>query len=401
MTTQHGLQRIRANQGMCVCWSAKFPLGNPAEIWSAQSKLVRCGMGNADRGHSSRHDPNGNGYPLVTAVVGSWPKPDWLSSRIHDISGWTVDREWKFQAEELKVKQDEATEWAIRQQEATGVDIVSDGEQHRDNYIYYICRRLAGFDFEDRARIVSRSGAWTWTAPRIVGPVVSTRASLVDDFRFTRNLTRRQIKVTIPGPMTISDSAKNEYYRDEVSLAMDLAAAIRKEVWALANAGCEVIQFDEPAFARYPQQVYDYGIRALEACFEGIQGITTVVHICRGYPIEGYAKANLGSYSLIAPALAESKVDQVSIEGSHRPVDPTLLEAFGEKSIIFGLVDVSKPIVETVGDIELQIRRTLEHIDPDRLAVGLDCGMVFLDPDIARAKLTNLAQAAHRVREDM
>ena len=359
-------------------------------------------MRNADCSHcSNNRDPTGNRNPLVTTVVGSWPKPDWLSSRTHDISGWTVDRDWKFQADELKVKQDQATEWAIRQQEATRVDIVSDGEQRRDNYIYYFCRRLAGLDFEDRRRIVSRSGTWTWTAPRIAGPVSSTRASLVDDFCFTRNLTDRQIKVTIPGPMTIIDSAKNEYYRDEVSLAMDLAAVIRNEVLALADAGCEVIQFDEPAFARYPQQVYDHGIRALEACFEGVQGITIVVHICCGYPIEGYTKANPDSYSLVAPALAESKVDQVSIEGSHRPVDPTLLEAFGEKSIIFGLVDIGNSGVETVGDIELQIRRALEHIDPDRLIVGPDCGMVFLDPDVARAKLTNLVQAAHRVREEM
>ena len=339
--------------------------------------------------------------PLVTTVIGSWPKPDWLTSRVHEISGWTVDPEWKFQAEELKAKQDEATEWSIRQQESTGVDIVSDGEQRRDNYVYYFCRRLTGFDFEDRARIVRRSGAWTWTAPRIAGPVASTGAFLVDDYCFTRSRTDHQIKVTIPGPMTISDSAKNEYYRDEESLAMDLALAIRKEVSALANAGCEVIQFDEPAFARYPQQVHDYGMRALESCFEGVQGVTTVVHICRGYPIEGYTKADLDSYSLLAPALAKSKVDQVSIEASHGPVDPAILETFGEKSVIFGVVDIGKPGVETVGDIELQIRRTLEHIEPDRLVVGPDCGMVFLDPEIAKAKLANLVEAAHRVREDI
>ena len=356
-------------------------------------------MENADRGNSGRLDLNGNGHPLVTTVIGSWPKPEWLSSRSHDTSGWTVDRDWKFQAEELKVKQDEATEWAIRQQEATGVDIVSDGEQRHDNYIYYFCRRLEGFDFENRARIDSRSGAWSWTAPRIAGPVASTGAFLVDDFRFTRNLTDRQIKVTIPGPMTIIDSTKNEYYRDEMSLAMDLAAAIRREVSALADAGCEIVQFDEPAFARYPQQVYDYGIRALEACFDGIYGITAVVHICCGYPIKGYTKADLESYNRIAPALAESKIDQVSIEGSHRHVDPKLLKAFGEKPIIFGLVDIGKPGVETVGEIELQIRRILEHVEPDRLVVGPDCGMVFLDPNTAKAKLTNLAQAAQRVRE--
>lgn len=358
-------------------------------------------MRNADVSHSNKRDSKGNGSPLVTTVVGSWPKPDWLSARDHDTSGWRTDRDWKFQADELKVKQDQATDWAIRQQEGTGVDIVSDGEQRRDNYVYYFCRRLAGFDFEDRARIASRSGTWTWAAPRITAPVSSTGASLDEDFRFTRRLTDRQIKVTIPGPMTIIDSAKNEYYRDDVSLAMDLAAAIRIEVLALADAGCEVIQFDEPAFARYPQRVYDYGIRALEACFEGVQGITTAVHICCGYPIEGYTKANPDTYGLIAPALAESNVDQVSIEVSHRPIDPTVLEAFGVKSIIFGLVDIGNPEVETVSDIELQIRRALEHIDAERLIVAPDCGMVYLDPEIARAKLANLVEAARRVREEL
>jgi 5-methyltetrahydropteroyltriglutamate--homocysteine methyltransferase len=187
-------------------------------------------MRNADFSHSSQHQPKSNGIPLVTTVVGSWPKPDWLSSRVHDLSGWTVDRDWKFQAGELKVKQDQATELAIRQQEATRVDIVSDGEQRRDNYVNYFCRRLVGFDFEERTRIVSRSGTWTWSSPRIAGSVSSTGSSLVDDFRFTRRLTDRQVKVTIPGPMTIIDSAKNEYYRDGVPLAMDLAAAIRVEV---------------------------------------------------------------------------------------------------------------------------------------------------------------------------
>jgi 5-methyltetrahydropteroyltriglutamate--homocysteine methyltransferase len=126
-----------------------------------------------------------------------------------------------------------------------------------------------------------------------------------------------------------------------------------------------------------------------------------VVHVCRGYPIEGYAKADLDSYNRIAPALAESKIDQVSIAGSHRPVDPSLIEALGEKTVNFGLVDIGDPELESVGNIELQIRRILEHIDHDRLIVAPDCGMVLLDPEVAGAKLTNMVEAAHRVREGM
>ncbi len=315
---------------------------------------------------------------LTTTVIGSRPKPDSLSSRNHDTSGWTVDRHWEFRPEKLKAKQGEAIEWAARQQEAIGVDVVSDEEQRCDNYVYYFCRGLDGFDFDNRAVVDKRSGAWSWNAPGITGSVASAGVFLVDDFRFTQNLTDRQIKVTIPGLMTIIDSVKNEYYRDESSLAMDLAAAILKGVRALVEAGCQIIQFDEPALARYPKKMIVYGIRALEACFDGIVGVTTAVHICRGAPVEGYAKANIDNYTRIAPTLAIFKIDQVSIEGSGQPIEPQFMEAFGDKTIIFGLIDIGKPEVETVSGIESQIRRILEYVGPDRLALGPDCGMIFL-----------------------
>ena len=336
---------------------------------------------------------------LSTTVIGSWPKPSWLSSRRHDVSGWNTDREWQFQGEELWKKQDEATEWALRQQEATGVDIVSDGEERRDNYVYYHCRHLDGFDFEHRTRIAGRSGAWEWAMPTITVPIASRQAFLPADYQFVRDRTDRRVKMTIPGPLTIMDSAKDEYYGDEVSLTMDLAAAIRVEVEALAAAGCEVIQFDESAFTRYPQKVFDYGLRALEACFEGATGITTVVHVCRGYPIKGYAKASTDGYTLIASMLAGSKIDQISIEGANRPLDWDLLQRFGDKDVIFGLVDIGEPRIETVEEIEARIRCVLDHIEPDRLSLGPDCGMIFLDPEVAKAKLTNLVEATRRVRE--
>ncbi|MCH8063583.1 MAG: 5-methyltetrahydropteroyltriglutamate--homocysteine methyltransferase, partial [Chloroflexi bacterium] len=299
--------------------------------------------------------------PLTTTVIGSWPKPPWLSSGDHDISGWATDREWRFQGEELKRKQDEATEWALLEQEATGVDIVSDGEQRRDNYVYYFCRRLRGFDFERRARIAGRSGAWDWIAPVITGPVAARDVLLAADYRFARMRTERLIKMTIPGPMTIIDSAIDEYYGDDVALAMDLAAAIRTEVESLAAAGCDVVEFDEPVFARYPKKVLDYGLRALEACFEGITGITTVVHICCGYPVEGYDKAESDSYTHLAPMLAGSKIDQISIEGAHRPLDLEVLQRFGDKDIIVGVVDVGEPRIETSEEIEVRIRQVLAH----------------------------------------
>lgn len=339
--------------------------------------------------------------PLTTTVIGGWPKPSWLSGRRHDLSGWALDRDWRFQAEELGRKQDEATEWALREQEATRVDIVSDGEVRRDNYVFYYCRHLDGFDFEHRTRIVGRSGAWEWVGPTITGPIAPGRAFLADDYRFVSDRTHQRVKMTIPGPMTIIDSTKDAYYGDEVALAMDLATAIKGEVEALADAGCSIIQFDEPVFARYPDKVFDFGLRALEACFDGITNITTVVHICCGFPIEGYAKSSTEGYALLAPMLTRSKVDQISLEGAHRSLDLGLLKEFGDRDIIFGLVDVGESRVETVEEVEHRIREVLDYVEPERLFPAPDCGMIFLEPEIAKAKLTNLVEAARRVRESL
>jgi len=354
---------------------------------------------NSGHGKSDILAPRPSTHPLTTTVIGSWPKPSWLSSGAHDISGWAVDREWRFHGEELRKKQNEATEWALIEQEATGVDIVSDGEIRRDNYVYYYCQHLDGFDSERRARITGRSGAWNWAAPMITGPIATRQLFLAADYQFIRDRTERRVKMTIPGPMTIIDSVKDEYYCDDVALAMDLAATIRMEVEALAAAGCNVVQFDEPVFARFPKKVSEYGLRALEACFEGVTDITTVVHICCGYPIEGYDKANADSYTHLAPMLANSKIDQISIEGAHRPLDPGVLQRFGDKGVIFGVVDVGDSRIETAEEIEARIKQVLDHIEPDRLSVGPDCGMVFLDPDVAKAKLMNLVEGARRVWE--
>ncbi len=345
--------------------------------------------------------PRPGTHPLTTTVIGSWPKPSWLSSRAHDVSGWAEDREWRFRGEELRRKQDEATVWALREQEETGVDIVSDGEIRRDNYVYYYCRHLDGFDFEHRPQITGRSGAWNWAAPMITGPIATRQPFLAADYQFIRDRTERLVKMTIPGPMTIIDSVKDEHYGDDVALAMDLAATVRMEVEALAAAGCNVVQFDEPVFARFPKKVCDYGLRALEACFEGIAGITTVVHICCGYPIEGYDKANADSYTQLAPMLANSKIDQISIEGAHGPLDPSVLQSFGDKVVTLGVVDAGDSRIETVEEIETRVKQVLGYVDPDRLSVGPDCGMVFLDPKVAKAKLMNLVEGARRVREGL
>ena len=167
--------------------------------------------------------------------------------------------------------------------------------------------------------------------------------------------------MTIPGPMTIIDSAIDEHYGDAVALAMDLATAIRMEVTSLAAAGRNVVQFDEPVFARFPKKVFDYGLRALEACFEGFTGITTVVQTCCGHPIEGYDKAKSDSYTHLAPLLAGSRIDQVSIEGAHRPSDLGALQRFGDEGVILGVVDVGNPRTETIHEFEARMIQVLDH----------------------------------------
>jgi 5-methyltetrahydropteroyltriglutamate--homocysteine methyltransferase len=304
------------------------------------------------------------------------------------------DRTWRFEGAELQAMQDDATRWAVREQEATGVSIVTDGEIRRDNYVYHLCRHLEGFDFDQRIPVTGRSGAWRWHQPSITGPIASRQAALRADYEFVRGVTDRSVKVTLPGPLTIMDSVHDTYYGDEEALAMALASAIHDEVRALADAGCSIIQFDEPSFARYPEKLERFGLRALEACFAGIDGITTAVHVCRGYPVVDYAKASADAYERIFPVLASSAVNQVSIEASSDAFDWRLLELLGDKDVILGVVDVGALHVEGVGHIRKRLEKASEWVDPWKLFPAPDCGLVFLAPAVAKRKVAQLVAAA-------
>jgi 5-methyltetrahydropteroyltriglutamate--homocysteine methyltransferase len=339
--------------------------------------------------------------PFTTTVVGSWPKPRWLSNKDHDVSGWVTDRTWRFEGAKLKEMQDEATRRAVREQEGTGVGILTDGEIRRDNYIYHLCRHLDGFDFDQRISTSARSGAWRWDQPAITGPIGSGGAALRTDYEFARDITDRSVKVTIPGPLTIMDSVHDTYYKDEEALAMALAGAINQEVRALADAGCSIVQFDEPSFARYPEKLERFALRALEACFAGVEGITTAVHVCRGYPIQDYAKSNADSYEQVLPALAASTVDQVSIEASSDSFDRKLLRLLGDKDVILGVVDVGSTRVEGVPHIRRRLSEASEWVDPGKIFPAPDCGLVFLTPAVAKRKVANIAAAADELNKAM
>lgn len=341
---------------------------------------------------------------IKTTVIGSYPKYPPLIDKNFDIRwlvspGENLDKGWKSK-KNLEELQQEAIRWAVQEQEEAGIDILTDGEQRRGNFVLYHCQHLAGFDFVNKLEKKLRGGTRSELVPTIKGLVKNKDQFLVNEFEFLKTLTGKEIKVTIPGPLTIIDSSKDLFYNDERMLALDIAKAIRKEVKTLVEAGCKIIQFDEPAFIREPQKFFDYGIDALEECFRDVKDITTIVHICRGYPNkEKDVKAEKANYERVVEALSKTNIDQIAIEDAHEHLDSDIFKKFGSKKIILGVVDIGNKRVETVEEIENRIKEVLTVVPPERLLIAPDCGLLLLNPEIAKAKLTNLVIAARNINK--
>jgi 5-methyltetrahydropteroyltriglutamate--homocysteine methyltransferase len=332
---------------------------------------------------------------LKTTVVGSYPKPLWLSNPFGAFFGG-----WRLETKVLREGQDDATLLAIGDQERAGIDVVSDGEQRRDNFVYYFTRRLKGFDFNRLARKRLRGNNREFDAPRIVDAIERSGPIAVDDVRFLRAATRRGIRMAVPGPMTIVDTSHDQHYGgDERALAMDLATAINLELKDWERAGCDIVQVDEPAFTRYPERVRDWGIEALNRCFDGI-GAKTTVHVCYGYPIDG-PKVREHGYEVLLPFLNESRVDQISLECAAPRLDPSVVKLCGHKEVLFGLIDIGSRHAENPAELARRIREALRYITPDRLWLAPDCGLVLLDRSLARAKLRALSEAARIARGEI
>lgn len=346
--------------------------------------------------------------PLKTTCIGAYPKPsyvnitDWFQVG-HDQPGYTekVLQGWsKGQIPEAEALADKATAEAVADQIGCGIDVPTDGEIRRENYVHYQCRFFDGFDFENLTERTLRNGAYTTALPTIRGPVSTTgEAVLVRDWQIAQAASDgRPIKMTLPGPMTISDTTADAHYNDPRRLAQDLAKALNSEVLALAKAGCTHIQIDEPIFARKPAEALDYGIAALEKCFDGVpSGITTVMHMCCGYPNkiddEDYQKADPGAYAQIAKSL-DGLIGQISIEDAHRHNAASLFGLFQRSTLIVGFVRVASSHLETTEQIEERMREVLAHVPAERLIAAPDCGLGFLGRDLAMAKLQNLTSAA-------
>ncbi len=348
--------------------------------------------------------------PLQTTTIGSFPKPsyvpvrDWFdaSRETTGMNDPTITRDYRMsdQHEPLFVR---AAQEVLDIQVNAGVDIPTDGEVRRENYIHYHCRHVAGFDFQTLENRVLRDGAYETDLPAIRGEVRLSRPGYsVHDWKVAQSLCDRPVKATLPGPLTIMDTTADCVYNDRPRLNRELAETVNAEVRALAEAGCRYIQVDEPLFARQVEDALDFGMEGLERCFQGVpEGVTRAVHMCCGYPEhlddEVYKKADPDSYRRLSAAVDAAAFDQVSIEDAHCQNDLSLLERYPTKTVILGTVAIARSRVETVDEVAGRIAQALEHIDRERLVIAPDCGLGLLTPDLARAKLQVMCQGAATV----
>ena len=339
---------------------------------------------------------------LRTTVVGSYPQPDWLVDR-DALKSQSVPRVrarelWRVDEALLEQAQDDATLLAIRDMERAGIDIISDGEIRRESYSNRLATALDGIDVDNPGQVIGRTGHPT-TVPRVVGRIRRRHAVEARDVEFLRRNTDRAIKITLPGPFTLTRQAKDEFYRDEEALAMDYAAAINAEARDLKAAGADVIQLDEPWLQAFPDAAMRYGVRAINRALEGIPS-TTAVHLCFGYAHLVRDKKPGAGYSFL-PQLADSIADQISIEAAQPSLDLGVLKALAGKTIILGVIDLGSAGVETPEEVARRIRRGLEHLPPERLVPAPDCGMKYLPRDAAFGKLKALADGAAIVRREL
>jgi 5-methyltetrahydropteroyltriglutamate--homocysteine methyltransferase len=346
---------------------------------------------------------------MLTTTIGAYPKPpdvpirDWFqmeggTDTPEPTAGYaeTVRR----YGERLQEILDRATMEVVREQVELGIDIPTDGEVRRENYVHYYCRHLRGIDFK---RLTERQmrGHYQALLPTIVGPIGAGPPFLVRDWEVAQSATRKPVKITVPGPLTIGDSVVDDYYRDDArARGAALADALGVEIRRLADAGCPAIQVDEPAFARKLDDALAFGAEHLERCFHKVPRSTErIVHICCGYPgeldAEGYPKAPKEAYLELAGVLEEVAIDAVSIEDAHQPNDLALLERFARQKVILGVIAIGRSRIETVEEVRTRLQQALGHIDAHRLIAAPDCGLGLLGRDLARAKLEVLTEAAH------
>jgi len=336
---------------------------------------------------------------LQTTIAGSLPKPAWLAE---PKKLWSP---WRLEGALLDEGRRDAMRLALADQEAAGIDIVGDGEQTRRHFVTTLIEHLDGVDFRNKKTVRIRN-RYDADVPVVVGPVGRGKPVFVEDVRFLRGQTKHPIKISLPGPMTMVDTLYDNHYRSRERLAREFAAILNQEARELERAGAGVIQFDEPAFNVYMDEVRDWGIAALEAAAAGLQ-CKTAVHICYGYGIKANIdwKNTLGSewrqYESTFPLLARSKIDQVSLECANSHVPFELLALLKGKDVMVGAIDVASDTVEKPEQVAATVRSAMKFVPPEKLYPCTNCGMVPLSRDVARGKLRALGAGAALVRAEL
>jgi 5-methyltetrahydropteroyltriglutamate--homocysteine methyltransferase len=334
-----------------------------------------------------------------TSLVGSFAQPEWLIDRAK-LAGRFPPRVrarelWRPAPEHLAQAQDDATVLAIRAQEVAGLDILTDGEIRRESYSNHFATALLGLDLDNPGEALDRSGHPN-PVPRVVGPISRPSPVEVDDVRFLRKHTDRTVKVTVPGPFTMSQQAQDDYFHDPEELAYAYADAVNAEVRDLFAAGADIVQLDEPYLQARPEPAKQYGVKALNRALAGVVG-TTAVHLCFGYAAIIHDRPS--GYSFL-PELADCSCDQVSIETGQSNLDTSVLTHLASKTIILGVIDLSDHTVETVDTVVGRVRRALPYVAADKVVIAPDCGMKYLPWESAEGKMRAMAGAAAVLRSE-
>jgi 5-methyltetrahydropteroyltriglutamate--homocysteine methyltransferase len=336
---------------------------------------------------------------LPTCLVGSYPQPEWLIDRAKlskQVPRVRARDLWLVGDEHLQAAQDDATLLAIRDQERAGLDIVTDGEIRRESYSNRFATALEGVDIDNPGTALDRSGHAN-PVPRIVGKVRRKHPVEVEDVKFLRANTEHVIKITVPGPFTMSQQAQNDFYKDEGEMALDYAAAVNAEIKDLFAAGADIVQIDEPYMQARPEKARQFGLEAFNAALANVDGMTAV-HVCFGYAAIIHTRPP--GYSFL-PEFANSPVKQISIETAQSGLDCAVLEKLPGKTIILGTLDLSDMSIETPEIVAARIRRALPYVSPGRIVVAPDCGLKYLPHAIAYGKMRAMVEGARIVRREL
>jgi len=338
-------------------------------------------------------------HPVLfpTTIAGSLPKPAWLAApnRL-----WAP---WRLEGDELNEAKDDATLLALKVQEDAGIDIVADGEQARQHFVHGFLEAVEGIDFERRVEMGIRNNRYKAMCPTVIGPLRLRSRVHAREARLARAHTTRQLKFTLPGPMTIVDTVADAHYGHRVKMALAFAALLNDEARGLAADGVDVIQFDEPAFNVYMDEAADWGIAALHRAIDGLS-VTSAVHICYGYGIPANIawKAALGTewrqYEKFFPALAQSRIDQVSVECINSHVPMRVLELLDGKDVLIGVIDVATDMIETPEEVAAVIVQVTDHVPKEKIIACTNCGMAPMRREVAEKKLEALARGAALAR---